>query len=226
MSHPLDRPVWTALTTRHAAFAEGGDHARRYQPSIIPFAATPDDGAECLAALDTLIGDGETAFLVQSEPLVLPGTLQPNLTAPVVQMLAEALPEDADAADIELLTDADAEEMLALALLTKPGPFTLRAATLGEFWGVRINGRLAAMCGERMKQPGFSELSGLCTHPDHRGRGLGRRLLTFVADRIRARGEVPYLHAYASNTEAIRLYETFGFRLRKVMDFAVVQRRG
>lgn len=84
-----------------------------------------------------------------------------------------------------------------LASLTKPGPFTLEAPSLGDFWGIRIDGRLAAMAGERMRQPGCPELSGVCTHPDFRG--LARLLSVFVAGRIAARGEVAYLHAYDSN---------------------------
>ncbi|TIU40383.1 MAG: GNAT family N-acetyltransferase, partial [Mesorhizobium sp.] len=95
---------------------------------------------------------------------------------------------------------------------------------LGEFWGVKIDGRLAAMAGERMKQPGYSELSGVCSHPDFRGGGLARLLSLFVANRIMARGEVPYLHAFANNAAAIKLYESIGFRLRSAMNIAVVQR--
>lgn len=116
--------------------------------------------------------------------------------------------------------------MLALASLTRPGPFTLKALSLGDFWDVKINGRLAAMAGERMKQPGYSELSGVCSHPDFRGGGLGRLLSVFVSNRIMARGEVPYLHAYANNANAIGLYESIGFRLRSKMNVAVVQRAG
>ena len=127
---------------------------------------------------------------------------------------------------VQQLTQDDADEMLALASLTKPGPFTLKALSLGEFWGVKINGRLAAMAGERMKQPGYSELSGVCSHPDFRGGGLGRLLSVFVANRIFARGEVPYLHAYASNANAVRLYRSIGFRLSAEMNVAVVQRAG
>jgi predicted GNAT family acetyltransferase len=96
--------------------------------------------------------------------------------------------------------------------------------SLGEFWGVKIEGRLVAMAGERMKQPGYTELSGVCSHPEFRGGGLGRLLSLFVANQIMARGEIPYLHAYATNAAAIKLYESIGFRLRSAMNVAVVQR--
>ncbi|MDG4878462.1 GNAT family N-acetyltransferase [Mesorhizobium sp. WSM4935] len=224
MRHVLDRPVWSALTTRHQALAEGGDLARRYRPSIVPFAATAGDDADSLRALAGLLPPGETAVLVQADDIVLPPELSAISTATLVQMVAEMPMPAASDERVRQLTKDNAEEMLALASLTKPGPFTLEALSLGDFWGIRINGRLGAMAGERMKQPGYSELSGVCTHPDFRGAGLARLLSLFVAGRIAARGEVPYLHAYENNVAAIRLYESIGFRLRSVMNMAMVQR--
>jgi predicted GNAT family acetyltransferase len=226
MSHILDRPVWSALDTRHRIFANGDKLARRYPASIVPFAASGADDAESLQALGRLVPAGESVFMLQSDPIALPPELTATTTAFGVQMVAEApLPAVSDER-VQQLTLDDAAEMLALASLTRPGPFTLKALSLGDFWGVKINGRLAAMAGERMKQPGYSELSGVCSHPDFRGGGLGRLLSVFVSNRIMARGEVPYLHAYANNANAIGLYESIGFRLRSKMNVAVVQRAG
>ena len=226
MTHVLDRPVWSALTTRHEALAEGDGLARRYRPSIVPFAATAGDDADSLSALAGLLPPGGSAVLVQADEIVLPAELSAISAAPLVQMVAGRPMPTASDEPIRQLTKDDAEEMLALASLTRPGPFTLEALSLGDFWGIRIDGRLAAMAGERMKQPGYSELSGVCTHPDFRGGGLARLLSLFVAGRIAARGEVPYLHAYDSNAAAIRLYESIGFRLRCRMNMAMVQRAG
>ncbi|MER8394451.1 GNAT family N-acetyltransferase [Mesorhizobium sp. M1340] len=224
MRHLLDRPIWSALQTRHRAFAQGNDLARRYRPSIVPFAATGADDAESLRALEQLVSAGESVILLQSDAIALPAGLSATLTAAGVQMIAERPLQTVSDQRVQRLTRDDAAEMLALALLTKPGPFTLEALSLGDFWGVKIEGRLVAMAGERMKQPGYTELSGVCSHPEFRGGGLGKLLSLFVANRIVARGEVPYLHAYASNTTAIRLYESIGFRLRSTMNVAVVQR--
>jgi len=224
MKHSLDRPIWSALTTRHEAFAEGDGLARRYRPSIVPFAATAADDADSLGALARLLPPRETAVLVQTDEIILPPEVSAISTAPLVQMIAEQSMPAASDERIRQLTKDDAAEMLALALLTKPGPFTLEALSLGDFWGISIDGRLAAMAGERMKQPGYSELSGVCTHPDFRGAGLARLLSVFVAGRIAARGEIAYLHAYDSNAAAIRLYESIGFRLRSMMNMAMVQR--
>ena len=115
-------------------------------------------------------------------------------------------------------------EMLALATLTEPGPFLSRTHVMGRFVGIRIDGRLAAMAGERLSFPGFTEVSGVCTHPDFRENGLARRLSATVTARIQARGEQPFLHAWMSNAPAIRLYESLGFEIRSDVDVKVLER--
>jgi len=224
MVHVLDRPAWSALTGPHSALAEGELHARRYPPGTVPFAAARDDSKESLAALAALSRPGEVMVLVEANALVLPPGLVATHTDSVVQMALERAPQSDVDARIEELGWADAREMLALARLTEPGPFTLKALALGGFFGIRIDGRLVAMAGQRMKQAGYAELSGVCTHPDFRGRGLARRLSIFVMHLILARGETPYLHAWARNTPAIRLYESLGFTARARMNFAALQK--
>jgi ribosomal protein S18 acetylase RimI-like enzyme len=224
LEHALDRPVWSALTTRQAALAEGGELAKRFPPAIIPFAAARDDSAEALHALAALARPGEDMLFVQADAIVLPPGFVAAITASGVQMILKRPPAKVSDPRIEPLSESDAAEMLQLATLTKPGPFTLRAQALGAFFGVKIGGRLAAMAGERMKQEGLSELSGVCAHPDFRGRGLARLLSIFVTHRILERGETPYLHAYATNEAAIRLYESIGFELRTMMNVAMVRR--
>lgn len=224
MKHVLDRPVWSALGTRHKAFAQGDNLARRYPSSIVPFAATAANDTESLRAFDRLVPPNDSVIMLQADPIALPDGLSAISAASGVQMVAERSLQIESIERVQRLTQHDAAEMLALASLTKPGPFTLGALSLGDFWGVKIEGRLVAMAGERMKQPGYTELSGVCSHPDFRGGGLGRLLSLFVANQIMARGEVPYLHAYATNAAAIRLYESIGFRLRSPMNVAVVQR--
>ena len=223
MTHVLDRPAWNALTTRQAEFADGGVLARRFRPDLIPFAAARDNSTEAVAALGALPRPGEHMTLAELyEPTVPPGFVA-FIAAPIVQMLPARTPAPVEDTRIERLTEADAAEMLELATLTKPGPFTLKAQALGEFHGVRIDGRIAAMAGERMKQEGYSELSGVSVHPDFRGRGLARLLSVFITHRILARGETPYLHAWASNTPAIALYESIGYATRVVLNVRVVR---
>jgi len=225
MPHILDRPIWTALETAHADLAEGGKKARRYPPSIVPFAASADDAPESLDALENLPSSDESMLLVEAGPIAIPPGLAVVAEASVVQMVAERPHGRISDSRIQPLTEADAVEMLELATLTKPGPFTLRAQSLGTFWGIKSEGRLMAMAGQRLQQTGFTELSGLCTHPDFQGRGLGTLLFRFVAGEIASHGDTVYLHAYATNTSAISLYKTLGFALRSEMNMRVVKRR-
>jgi len=226
MSHCLDRPVWTALSSTHAALAQGNRQARRYPAAIVPFAATGSDDAESLRALAELVPDGDSVVLAQADVAAIPPALSVLSRVAAVQMTAEAIFPRVEDICVRQLTPADAPEMLALATATNPGPFTLKALSLGDFWGVRIDGRLAAMAGQRMRQPGYIELSGVCSHADFRGRGLARLLSLFVAGEICAGGDTPFLHAYAGNTVAIRLYESIGFTLRCPMHVVKLGRAG
>jgi len=223
MKRVLDRPVWSALTTRHATLAEGGILARRYPPSVIPFAAARDGSEESLRALAALPRPGEEMMVVEADSIVLPAGLVAVVAAPVVQMILTCTPPRVTDERIERLTETDAAEMLALATLTRPGPFTLGAQALGAFFGVRIDGRLAAMAGVRMRQEGHVEISGVCSHPDFRGRGLAQLLSVFMTHRLLDEGETPYLHTYATNAAAIRLYESIGFEIRTTLNVAMIR---
>ncbi|HEV2901237.1 MAG TPA: GNAT family N-acetyltransferase [Pseudaminobacter sp.] len=225
MSHILDRPVWNALNTRHAALAQGNDLAKRYAPAIHPFAASRDESPESLRALAEIASPGETLIFLQAYEFVLPPGFTATATALGVQMIAERHMPLIEDDRIEKLGEADAADMLELATLTKPGPFTLKAQALGDFWGIKENGRLIAMAGERLKQDVLSELSGVCVHPDFQGKGLGRLMTLYAAGKIFAKGEQPFLHTYASNSVAIGLYKSIGFRLRTPMNVAVIERQ-
>lgn len=220
----LDRPIWSALTTTHTALAEGDNLARRYQPGFLPMAGTAVDTPQAATDFAALVRPGETLYVLQADPVLPPAGFETLVATQAVQMIAQHVPAAAADEAIVALGAKDAEEMLALATLTKPGPFSLKSQALGRFWGVRESGRIVAMAGERMKQPGFVELSGVCTHPDHRGKGYARRLSLHVAGRIVGAGARPYLHAFASNTAAIGLYETIGFSLRRSMHVAALRR--
>lgn len=225
MNHDLDQPVWASLQ-HQPAWADGdGALARRFKPDINRFAAARDDSASSLAALAELVRPGDdVVYLAQARPVVVPPGLQVVKAATAVQMVATR-PMDADETDLAVLGEADAAEMLALATLTEPGPFLARTHTMGRFLGVRIDGRLAAMAGERMRFPGHVEVSGVCTHPDFRGRGLARRLSAAVTADIQRRGEQAFLHAWTTNTAAIALYEALGFATRAALHIAVLKRQ-
>ncbi|MGW0749378.1 GNAT family N-acetyltransferase [Streptomyces sp. NPDC002587] len=215
----LDNPVWAALTGPHRAFAEHGPAglAARYPRDASPFAALADPrDPRAWADLAALAGPGEGVWVTGL--LTPPPGWETVAAVPGVQLdgravRAEAAPEAAP------LGPGDVPEMLELVELTRPGPFMDRTVELGTYLGIRREGRLVAMAGERMRPTGWSEISAVCTHPDHRGRGLAGRLIRAVAAAVRERGDSPFLHAAAENTGAVRLYGSMGFTLRRRPDF-------
>jgi len=222
-AHVLDRPAIATLTGRqkHLAVQRGG--AIRMHPDFGLFAGTLDDSPESLAHLGALVREMGTVGLIETAtPTTPPGTRVLS-SSPCLQMVAETV-APAWAVDFEMrpLGDADAPEMLALATLTKPGPFFARTHQLGAFIGVRVDGQLAAMAGQRMRPDGFTEASGVCVHPDHRGKGYAARLLREVTATILATGEKAFLHSYADNATAIRLYESLGYRGRAEVMFTIL----
>jgi len=220
--HPLDNPVWNALCGRQAQLAKGGALARRFDETIGPFAASRDDSAEAVAALAALAHENDDMSLLQRAPPAPPPGVTLKVSAPGVQMIAHALAKSAAAPPpIEPLGAADIDAMAALATLTRPGPFRARTHTLGRFVGVKANGVLVAMAGERLKPEGHVEVSGVCTHPEHRGKGYAAALSRAVAQRILDEGETPFLHAYASNAAAIALYRDLGFAQRCEVTHAI-----
>ncbi|HEX4196440.1 MAG TPA: GNAT family N-acetyltransferase [Caulobacteraceae bacterium] len=199
----------------------------RFAPEYGVFAAAADGSPESQAALAALCPAGDGIAVVEADEAPTPPGLAVVERGVIWQMLAETLaPGDAPGFAVAPLTDADGPEMLALATLTKPGPFFERTHRLGDFIGVKVDGRLAAMAGERMRAPGFTEVSGVCTHPDHRGRGYAAALTRIVAANILARGETPFMHVFPSNAGAISVYQALGFRLRREMKLAVFSRPG
>lgn len=213
MSHPLDRPVWNALNSGWAHLAEGDNRAWRLERGHGVFGAAVDRSAESIAALGALVPEEGELWMVERDVWPAPPGTRIARVANLVQMVCEA-PVEAPSPTFEIvdLVDADAAEMLVLATLARPGPFVRHTNRLGPFVGVRVGGELVAMAGQRMKAPGWSEVSGVCTHSNHRGRGYAAGLMRIVAARIISRGERPWLTSYKSNFGAIALYETLGFR--------------
>lgn len=218
----LDRPVWNALTGRQAPFALGDNAGLRFAPEYGPFAA-PCDPSGDLTSLAHM-AKGDDIWLVEKNPIVPPTGLTLVQSAECVQMVAHKLTHTENRCEHAFadLGEEDAADMRALAALTKPGPFSTKTQNLGGFIGIRKNGILVAMAGERMKPGRYTELSGVCTHPDHRGRGYAGTLMRIVTSRILQRGETAFLHCYESNTGAIALYQSLGFEIHQTVTAMVL----
>jgi ribosomal protein S18 acetylase RimI-like enzyme len=222
---PLDNPVWHALTGPHAHLAERHGDAVRYEVDVAPFAALPDEADDASwAALRELIGPGGYAVLFRDR-VDPPEGWEAGVRFPTLQMVAPpslGAVGDERVGAIDDLSSRDVVDMLALVGRTQPGPFLERTIDLGRYVGVRHQGRLVAMAGERFRLAGHTEISAVCTDGDQRGRGLARTLVRHVAGAIRERADGPFLHVLISNVDAIRVYETLGFTVRREMDVAVV----
>lgn len=219
---PLDNPVWHALNSYHEHLAIWGDGAVRYPPDILGAAALPENSR---------VGFTKLRDLVESNELVgIAGSLPKNLSGWEVvhsdqarQLIHEDL-KPFTRVDAVVLTSQDVPEMLDLVNVAQPGPFAPRAIELGQFLGVRQDGHLVAMAGQRLHLPGFCEVSTVCTHPDYRERGYAGALTNLLVESILEHQETPFLHVAPGNDRALRLYLKLGFRIRTETQFSILKK--
>lgn len=219
--HVLDNVAWAALTGPQAPLAERNGSAARFQPEVSPIVAVADlADPRSWADLAALVGAGNRVA-VAGDP-VLPDGWAVDSSLEGVQLVATGVRAAVDPEAVRL-GPADVPEMLELVARTRPGPFRPRTVEMGAYHGIRREGRLVAMAGERQRPPGWTEISAVCTEAEHRGRGLATRLVLHAAAEIVTRGDTPFLHAAAANTRAIRLYQALGFTLRRHTRFHFLQ---
>jgi ribosomal protein S18 acetylase RimI-like enzyme len=223
-AHVLDDPIRHAFAGRFASFVRGRSPARQFDPAIASFASLDEPADAAFAALGGLLAHGGVAILFTTEPVVVPAGLEAVRIGQLQQMWAPEFVAQPAAIDLVPLTAADVPEMVELVKLTEPGPFAPRTIEFGGYVGIKDQGRLVGMTGERLSFPGYSEVSAVCTHPDYRGRGFAKALVSHVAGGIAARGDVPFLHVFPHNAAAIATYERLGFTPRRLIELTVIRR--
>jgi ribosomal protein S18 acetylase RimI-like enzyme len=225
-AHPLDNPFFSALSTLHRQFALGEGGVLRYPADVAPFVGLADAQVPVAQALTALVVEDDTALLLGIAPGTVPAgwALQPLDT--LVQMTCEQTLAVPYGPDIVELGQAQRADLLALTALVYPHYFRARTMELGRYFGMYVDGRLAAIIGERLGAPGWREMSAICTHPDFLGRGYARRLTAFLGNDTLRRGDVPFLHVSPANARALGLYEAIGYRQRRRIPFWSLRRAG
>jgi ribosomal protein S18 acetylase RimI-like enzyme len=217
-------PVWHALQTKHRRFAASAGEACRYPAAVAPFVAVAAPSATALRELHSLLAPAELVWLFAEDfppapEISIAGTLE------CLQMVlpAKVTPPRATT-EILRLCGADAPQMLALTDVAFPGFFRDRTCEMGSYYGVRIDGELVAMGGERLLLDGYPEISGVCTHPAYRGRGLGASIIWQLVRDHRREGLVSWLHVGAANAHAVEIYRRLGFEVVRAVTISRICR--
>ena len=222
-SFDLDNPFWSALCSRHAGIAHRVGELARYPAEFGPFLGVAHAGIEAAEALDALVAPGESVYLLGVAPRA-PDGWRLQAFRDLAQMVRTEPVEMEDGPDIVPLSSAHRTDVLALTALVYPHYFRPRTMEMGRYFGIYIDGRLAAMAGERLATSAFQEVSAICTHPDFNGRGYARRITAMLTNDILAQGRTPYLHVSHENPRAKNMYERMGYRLRRDIPFWSLQR--
>ncbi|MEO6315378.1 MAG: GNAT family N-acetyltransferase [Chitinophagaceae bacterium] len=225
----LDNPAWAALNRTQRQFSIGTDHAKRYRRGILPFAACAGGSAGSLETLDSFTAAGESLYIMGDQLPLLPAAWKITLELPCAQLWLNkevaSLPVDLPGmSTVVRLGETDRREMYELVNQVQPGYYDIDTPLLGRYVGIRKDGKLVAMAGERMRLTGFSELSAICTLPGYTGKGYAQQLISALSHTHARSKERSFLHVAISNERAIRLYQHMGFEQRRTIIFRKLTR--
>ncbi|MEO6851024.1 MAG: GNAT family N-acetyltransferase [Mucilaginibacter sp.] len=220
MEHVLDNPVWNALMSGNKQLDRGNDQVKYFDTEVSPFVGLKENSADNFRLLYDLVPDKRFCLFVAPVQVEIPAYWKVLVSIPGLQMVHDKnSPLDEVGEKLVLLTDEHIPQMLALTKLTDPGPFAERTIEFGHYMGVFDGDKLVAMAGQRMHAFNYAEISAVCTHPDHTGKGYARQLLLHHIHRIKAASNMPYLHVRHDNERAIKVYERLGFSTRTEVYF-------
>ncbi|MDP4262294.1 MAG: GNAT family N-acetyltransferase [Bacteroidota bacterium] len=222
-TYKLDNPAWYSLTETHKIFAMGNDEIKRYEKTIAPFVACHPDKKDILRHLDSWISPHESFFMIGDLP-ELPSNYIRESKLPCIQMICTKEINITPTAVIQELGKPDDEDMLSLINLVQPGYYNPGTRLMGDYYGIRYNGQLVSLTGERMRMNGFTEISAVVTHPGFTGRQYAQQLIAHVANKNRIAGITPFLHVAETNERAIKLYQHLGFVQRRMITFRKMKR--
>lgn len=224
MAHVLDNPAYYALATGNQQLSNGNTQIKYFSKEVAPFVGLKNNSAEEFKALYDLLPDEGPFVFVSAQQTDIPTPWQVAAAIPGCQLVYNGDVLPVDESNLVELTDRDIPQMLELTALTNPGPFLQRTIDFGYYVGIFEGKKLVAMAGQRMNPSPYAEISAVCTHPDHTGKGYARQLLAFHINRIKAEGNIPFLHARADNERAVNIYKDMGFDMRSEVYFYVIKK--
>ncbi|MEP6676943.1 MAG: GNAT family N-acetyltransferase [Ferruginibacter sp.] len=214
----LDNPVWHAIAETHRHFGIDAENTKFYRPDYCPFGGiikaenTSAPITEYAALIDNF-------FIIGEQQPEISDSLQLKTELLGVQMIIYQKINFPITEEIVKLNKEKYAELTDLVNLVQPGYFKNKTMLLGNYYGIIKNGQLIAASGERMQLNKYIEVSAVVTHPDHTGKGYAKQLVSHTVSKIFDQDKIPFLHAAATNTGAIQLYEKLGFHLRRKMSF-------
>lgn len=218
MNHPLDNPIWTALTTGSKKFSYGDEHIRLIDRDMGFFAGLPSYEPEHLESLWDVLEDGVKVILFTPNPLELDDRWIVHNDRKLLQMVWDNEVENLELSDtVQPLDPSHVSQMMALTDLMRPGPFLEKTILFGNYFGIFSRNKLISMAGARLNPAPFTEVSAVCTLKDYQGRGLSKKVMSAVINSLVAQGSTPFLHVYPDNLSAFKLYSSLGFVSRAML---------
>lgn len=214
----LQNPVWYSLEQSHKKWQMDFDGVKFYDPEICPFGAF-QEGTSTTNAVNEYAKLTDKFFLVTGdEPTWDEQYIQLIQKKNGVQMVLNELVDKEITEEIILLTPDYMDEIYELIWKVMPGYYRKRSYEMGSYWGIKKEGRLVSIAGQRMQTDAFIEISGVVTDPAFTKRGYAGQLVVHNARQIIKSGKHPILHTTQHNP-AIKLYERLGFELTRPMNW-------
>ncbi len=222
--HVLDNPAWNAMISGNANLAAGNDRAKFFYDEVAPFAGLKNYDEASFHELLEITPPKRRVVIPVFKEVKIPGYWKIVDRVKALQMVFAGAAPSKTIGLIVPLKEEDIPQMIALTQLTNPGPFLERTIEFGNYKGIFAGGKLAAMAGQRMHPFEYVEVSAVCTHPEHTGKGYGKSLVNDQVLSIIEQGNMPFLHVRSDNEHAISLYKRLSFTVRVEMNIYVLEK--